>query len=196
MPNHHFNTNRKLRFVVQRHKASHLHYDLRLEIGGTLKSWALKKGPSMNPGDRRLAVMTTNHHLLYRFYRGLVPGPIWRGNKIARLGARIVEIWDKGFYEPANIALNTDPDETMQGLLREKKMEIVFHGEKLKGKFTLIKVDLQNARHYNADKSWLLIKMEDEFAVHAPYDSELLTSKFSLINRALKREREKEHRKG
>ena len=181
-------TNSKLRFVIQRHKASHLHYDLRLEIGGTLKSWALKKGPSLNPKDRRLAVMTTDHPLLYRFYRGIVPGPIWRGKNIIRWGARIVEIWDKGFYEPLECPADISADDHMLQCLQSGKMEIVFHGRKLKGKFVLVKMDAEYLEHYNADRSWLLIKQEDEYSVHEYYNSENLTSRYSLINRALRKD--------
>ena len=179
---------KQLRFVIQRHKASHLHYDLRLEIAGTLKSWALKKGPSMNPNDRRLAIMTTDHPLLYRFYRGVVPGPIWRGKNMIRWGARIVEIWDKGFYNPVDCPEKMNADDYMLQCLQDGKMEIVFHGRKLKGKFLLVKMDAENLTHYNADKSWLLIKKEDEYSVHEFYNSEKLTSRYSLINRALRKE--------
>jgi bifunctional non-homologous end joining protein LigD len=187
----HVSKKSKLRFVIQRHKASHLHYDLRLEISGTLKSWALKKGPSMNPKDRRLAVMTTDHPLLYRFYRGIVPGPIWRGKTMIRLGARIVEIWDKGFYEPVNCPADVNVDDYMLQSLQAEKMEIIFHGRKLKGKFTLVKMNAENLTHYNADRSWLLIKKDDEYSTHEYYNSENLTSRFSLINRALRKNEKK-----
>jgi bifunctional non-homologous end joining protein LigD len=180
---------RKLHFVVQRHKASHLHYDLRLEIAGTLKSWALKKGPSMNPHDRRLAVFTKDHPLLYRFYRGIVPGPIWRGSKITKLGWRMVEIWDKGYYIPYELPVGADMNEYMQQCLSKGVVKIIFYGKKLKGTFILVKIFSKGKSFYNSDRSWLLIKQEDEYAVHDPYDSEKLTPGFSFINRALKKEK-------
>jgi len=178
-----------LHFVVQRHKASYLHYDLRLEIGGSLKSWAIKKGPSMNPEDHRLAIMTTDHPLLYRFYRGIVPGPIWRGNKISKIGARIVEIWDKGYYEPSHLFPGMNPGATMQDMLRQEKLEINFHGKKLNGNFLLLKMKLKYSGQRNADRSWLLIKTDDEYAIHRPYDSETFTSKYSFINSMIKKEK-------
>ena len=91
--------------------------------------------------------MTTDHPMLYRFYRGIVPGPIWRGKKIVRWGARIVEIWDKGYYEPYSCPSGMNADDYMLQCLKEGKMEIVFHGRKLKGKFTLVKMEAENLTH-------------------------------------------------
>jgi len=145
----------------------------------------------MNPKDKRLAVMTTDHPLLYRFYRGIVPGPIWRGKKMIRMGARIVEIWDKGFYEPVNWPAELPSSEFMKQSLLQEKLEIIFHGKKLKGKFVLVKMKADKMQHYNADRSWLLIKSEDEFAIHENYDSEQFTSGFSLINRAVRKEQKR-----
>lgn len=145
----------------------------------------------MNPQDKRLAIFTKDHPLLYRFYRGIVPGPIWRGNRIQKLGWRMVEIWDKGFYAPSQIPTTISMDEYMQQCLDKGFMKVIFHGKKLKGAFTLIRVSYKGKPFYNADRTWLLIKQEDQYAIRSPYNSEEFTSKYSFIDRALKKERKR-----
>jgi bifunctional non-homologous end joining protein LigD len=144
------------RFVVQRHDASRLHYDFRLELGGVLKSWAVPKGPSMNPADKRLAVMVEDHPVSYIHFEGNIP----EGN----YGAGTVQVWDKGFFIP----VNKDEEEISekQALADLKKGELKFFlkGDKLAGGFVLVK--------FKDDKNWLLIKHNDEYAVKKKYEAE------------------------
>jgi bifunctional non-homologous end joining protein LigD len=148
---------KQLSFVVQRHHASHLHYDFRLELDGTLKSWAVPKGPSMNPGDKRLAMMVEDHPFDYRKFEGIIPN----GN----YGAGVVMIWDKGTY--TSLAENRADDvKNLRAGLRSGNLKFKLNGEKLKGEFALVKL------HSAEDNSWLLIKHNDSFAVHKDYSSE------------------------
>jgi bifunctional non-homologous end joining protein LigD len=157
----------KLIFVVQRHKASRLHYDFRLEMEGVLKSWAIPKGPSLNPADKRLAVMVEDHPYEYKDFKGVIPP----GN----YGAGIVEIWDRGYYtDHRNSGKNAEKE--LLTALKAGHLKIILHGKKLKGEFALVK--LKKAK----DNSWLLIKSKDKYAVQEDYDSEAYTAKNSPIN--------------
>lgn len=162
--------NAPLIFVVQRHKASHLHYDFRLEMEGVLKSWAVPKGPSMAPSDKRLAMMVEDHPYDYKDFTGIIP----EGN----YGAGIVEIWDHGTYEPLELPEGHDPEKWLLHMLHKGSLKIRMHGKKLKGEFALVRF----AR--GGEKSWLLMKHKDRFAVDS-YDSEAETPKNSPINKAL-----------
>jgi bifunctional non-homologous end joining protein LigD len=126
------------RFVVQKHDASHLHYDFRLAIGGVLKSWAVPKGPSINSKHKRLAILTEDHPMSYANFEGIIP----EGN----YGAGTVMVWDKGSYK--NLSEREMEDGFKKGAL---KFEL--KGKKLKGAFTLIK--------FRGDKNWLLNKAKD-----------------------------------
>ena len=134
----------KLEFVVQKHNASHLHYDFRLEMNGVLKSWAVPKGPSLNPEDKRLAMMVEDHPYEYRKFEGDIP----KGN----YGAGQVIIWDKGTYEAAK------PESNLITELNKGHLSIILHGTKLKGEFALVK------QAKGQDNQWLLIKKHDKFA--------------------------------
>ncbi|MCW3077690.1 MAG: ATP-dependent ligase LigD phosphoesterase module / ATP-dependent ligase LigD polymerase [Bacteroidetes bacterium] len=167
----------KLKFVVQRHKASHLHYDFRLEMEGVLKSWAVPKGPSLNPKDKRLAMMVEDHPYSYRTFSGIIP----EGN----YGAGIVEVWDEGEYSDLeNSDLKTAEKKLMAGL-KAGSLKFTLHGKKLKGEFALVKLKGKG------ENSWLLIKHNDKYAVHEDYNSEEQTLKNSPINKWLA-----EHGKG
>lgn len=123
------------RFVVQRHEASRLHYDLRLELDGVLKSWAIPKGPSLNPVDKRLAMMVEDHPVSYISFKGEIP----QGN----YGAGSVEIWDTGTYTPVNEKHEQITRKQASTALKEGHLKFALHGRKLKGEFVLVQLKKQ-----------------------------------------------------
>ncbi len=161
----------KLSFVVQRHKASHLHYDLRLEMDGVLKSWAVPKGPSLNPQDKRLAMMVEDHPYDYKDFKGIIP---------EGYGAGIVEIWDKGTYTGVDEKGKLIDEKKLKAALKAGNLKFSLKGKKLKGEFALVR--LKNSEKGN---NWLLIKHRDDHATDKPYDSEKETLKNSPINKWL-----------
>jgi len=159
-----------LSFVVQRHKASHLHYDFRLELDGVLKSWAVPKGPSMNPDDKRLAMMVEDHPYSYKDFKGVIP---------QGYGAGIVEIWDSGNYSDIENSDKAIAEKKLRAGLKSGDLKFILHGKKLKGSFALVKLKTKE------DNSWLLIKHRDGFAVDTTYNSEDETPSNSPINKWL-----------
>ena len=156
----------KLSFVIQRHKASHLHYDLRLEMDGVLKSWAIPKGPSMNPNDKRLAIMVEDHPYDYKNFKGIIP----EGN----YGAGIVEIWDEGFYSDIENSEKKIAEKKLLEELNEGSIKFNLYGKKLKGEFALVRMKNRG------ENTWLLLKHKDKFAVNEEYNSETKTTKNKL----------------
>src|SRR6185312_7789760 len=136
----------RLRFVVQKHAARRLHYDLRLELGGVFKSWAVTRGPSLDPADKRLAVEVEDHPLEYGDFEGTIPQ--------GQYGGGTVQIWDRGYWEPQ---VKGPPEQA----LARGELKLVMAGEKLRGGWVLVRL-----RDSRAGKrpSWLLIKHRDEFA--------------------------------
>jgi bifunctional non-homologous end joining protein LigD len=133
-----------LQFVIQKHAASHLHYDFRLELNGVLLSWAVPKGPSLDPADKRLAMHVEDHPIEYGEFEGIIPAK--------QYGAGTVLLWDRGTWEPKE-----DPEAGY----RKGKLKFELHGEKLKGGWVLVR---SHGGKYDGEKSWLLIKENDEFA--------------------------------
>ncbi|WP_333852928.1 DNA ligase D [Epilithonimonas sp.] len=161
-------SSKKLKFVIQRHAASRLHYDFRLEMDGVLKSWAVPKGPSLNPSDKRLAMMVEDHPYSYRTFEGSIP----KGN----YGAGEVEIWDEGTYEPIEKLSGKSDDLIMRAELHKQSLKFILHGKKLKGEFALVKI-----KNPKDDNAWLLIKHKDQFAVDENYNAEEHTLKTSRV---------------
>lgn len=156
----------ELIFVVQKHAASHLHYDFRLEMDGVLKSWAIPKGPSMNPAVKRLAIMVEDHPYDYKDFEGVIP----EGN----YGAGKVIVWDNGTY-----TLTEDSEEISNKFkedLNKGNLGFILKGHKLKGEFALVKL---KGKQENA---WLLIKKNDDFAEN---DDVLLQDKSVISNHTL-----------
>ncbi len=135
---------RKLRFVVQKHRATALHYDFRLEWDGVLLSWAVPKGPSLDPSVKRLAMAVEDHPLEYARFEGVIPA--------GEYGGGTVMVWDEGTYEPA------EPD--VGKSLQRGEIKFALHGKKLEGSWVLVRT-----RGYQGGKSWLLIKHRDEAAI-------------------------------
>jgi bifunctional non-homologous end joining protein LigD len=144
-------------FVVQKHDASRLHYDFRLEMGGVLKSWAVPKGPSLDPADKRLAVMVEDHPIEYAHFEGSIPK--------GEYGGGTVLLWDSGWWEP-DVAWMEETAKSGKGpgilapedALARGELKFVIHGEKLTGSWALVKTKWQG------ENNWLLIKHRDEAA--------------------------------
>ena len=129
-----------LRFVVQKHRASALHYDFRLEAGGTMPSWAVPKGPSLDPKQKRLAMEVEDHPLEYASFEGIIPE--------GEYGGGTVMIWDEGHWAPME---DIDPAQA----IRKGELRFLLMGTKLKGSWTLVST---------GDRKWLLMKRKDEYA--------------------------------
>jgi bifunctional non-homologous end joining protein LigD len=148
------------RFVVQKHDATRLHYDFRLEMEGVLKSWAVPKGPSLDPADKRLAMQVEDHPVSYFDFEGIIP----EGN----YGAGTVIVWDVGTWEP----LSPEPvdgqyvpgtDAEASAMLKKGDFKIRLHGQKLNGDFALIHI--KGRRPGSKGTEWLLIKKHDDYVV-------------------------------
>jgi bifunctional non-homologous end joining protein LigD len=147
-----------LKFVIQKHDTTRLHYDFRLEIGGTMPSWSIPKGPTLDPKQKRLAMETTDHDLEYRNFEGTIPE--------GRYGAGSVMIWDQGTYIPEK-EISKGVRKEVKGIKGEKVMEqglkngeikFFLNGKKLQGSFALVKT-----KNFGPKNSWLLIKHADQF---------------------------------
>ena len=145
--------NAQLIFVIQKHHASRLHYDFRLEMNGVLKSWAVPKGPSTEPSTKRLAMHVEDHPFDYKDFEGIIP----EGN----YGAGTVIIWDQGTYEPLEkIEGKKAQEKHLLRQLKEGSLKVILHGKKLKGEWALVHTT-------QAENSWLLIKHRDKYASEA-----------------------------
>ena len=136
-----------LPFVVQKHAASHLHYDFRLGWNGVLKSWAVTKGPSYVVADKRLAVQVEDHPMEYGGFEGIIPK--------GQYGGGTVMVWDQGTWEPQAISSNVDD------ALRQGSLKFILYGQKLQGKWALIRMGGKAANERKPN--WLLIKEHDEY---------------------------------
>ena len=142
-------------FVVQEHHATRLHWDFRLEIDGALKSWAVPKGPSLDPSQRRLAIQVPDHDMEHATYEGIIPEGTY--------GAGPVLIWDKGSFTPID-------DEAPGAAIAKGDLKFELQGKLLKGAFALVKL-----HGPSRERAWLLIKKEDRYAKHGWKTPVLLT---------------------
>lgn len=154
------------RFVIQKHAATRLHYDLRLEVGGIFKSWAVTKGPSLDPKDKRLAVETEDHPLDYGDFEGTIPK--------GEYGGGTVMLWDRGFWTTDN-----DPEQA----LRKGELRFTLVGEKLKGSFVLVR--LRNDKQQSKRQNWLLIKRHDGYEREGDGDAVLAEDRSVASGRAM-----------
>ena len=151
----------QLFFVVQKHKATSLHYDFRLEIGGVMPSWSIPKGPSLDNSVRRLALPTSDHPLEYRHFEGIIPD--------GGYGAGPVMIWDEGTYNPEievskgvrkEITSRIEAEQVAEKSLKDGNLKFRLYGKKLQGSFALVRT----AGFGGRKDSWLFIKHRDEYS--------------------------------
>lgn len=159
---------KNLRFVIQKHDATRLHYDLRLELDGVFKSWAVTKGPSLDPHDKRLAVEVEDHPLDYGDFEGTIPK--------GQYGGGTVMIWDRGYWAPLG---DTSPEEQ----LRKGELKFVLVGDKLEGSWVLVR--LKSDRTGSKRTNWLLIKHRDQFATLGESDDVLEKDRSAASKRTM-----------
>jgi len=138
---------KKLHFVIQKHAASHLHFDFRLELDGVMKSWAVPKGPSYDPSVRRLAMEVEDHPIEYNTFEGTIPK--------GQYGGGTVMLWDRGTYEPEA----GGGEETLRSEYERGDLKFIMHGKRMQGGWVLVRMRREGER-----AQWLLIKHRDEFA--------------------------------
>jgi bifunctional non-homologous end joining protein LigD len=157
-----------LRFVIQKHAASHLHFDLRLEVDGVMKSWAVPKGPSFDPSVKRLAMQVEDHPIDYNTFEGTIPK--------GEYGGGTVMLWDRGTYSSDTAASPDEEESAIRDGLKRGDLKITFHGERLHGSFALIRMKFARDRSSAAKPQWLLIKHRDQFATDEDVIAENMTS--------------------
>ncbi|MGH7652711.1 MAG: DNA ligase D [Gemmatimonadaceae bacterium] len=146
----------RLRFVIQKHAASHLHFDLRLELDGVMKSWAVPKGPSLDPSVKRLAMQVEDHPIDYNTFEGTIPKGEYGGGSVM--------LWDRGTYSSDTATSANDEDDAIREGLRRGDLKITFHGERLRGSFALVRMKFARNGSSSAKPQWLLIKHRDDYA--------------------------------
>jgi len=156
----------RLRFVIQKHAASHLHFDLRLELDGVMKSWAVPKGPSTDPSVKRLAMQVEDHPIDYNTFEGTIPK--------GEYGGGTVMLWDRGTYSSDTATSPAEEEDVLREQLRRGDLKITFHGERLHGSFALIR--MKYARDGSSKPQWLLIKHRDEYAAKDDIVADNMTS--------------------
>jgi bifunctional non-homologous end joining protein LigD len=157
----------RLRFVIQKHAARNLHFDLRLELDGVMKSWAVPKGPSMDPSVKRLAMQVEDHPIDYNTFEGTIPK--------GEYGGGTVMLWDRGTYSSDTATSPDEEEDAIREGLKRGDLKITFHGERLHGSFALIRMKF--ARDGSSSKpQWLLIKHRDDFATQEDVAADNMTS--------------------
>src|SRR5579872_2331103 len=158
----------RLRFVIQKHDATRLHYDFRLELGGVFKSWAVTRGPSLDPHDRRLAVEVEDHPLEYGDFEGTIPK--------GQYGGGTVQLWDRGYWAPEGRG-------SPQAQLKAGELKFVLEGERLHGGYVLVR--MRNDREGGKRVNWLLIKHRDPGAREGDHDAVLAEDRSIASGRAM-----------
>src|SRR5216110_1860677 len=157
-----------LRFVIQKHAASHLHFDLRLELDGVMKSWAVPKDPCLDPSLKRLAMQVEDHPIDYNTFEGTIPK--------GEYGGGTVMLWDRGTYSSDTATSPKEEENAIREGLKRGDLKITFHGDRLQGSFALIRMKFSRDASSSAKPQWLLIKHRDEFASDEDVVAENMTS--------------------
>ncbi|HEY3745554.1 MAG TPA: DNA ligase D [Gemmatimonadaceae bacterium] len=158
----------RLRFVIQKHAASHLHFDLRLELDGVMKSWAVPKGPSLDPSVKRLAMQVEDHPIDYNTFEGTIPK--------GEYGGGTVMLWDRGTYSSDTATSPNEEEEAIREDLKRGDLKITFHGERLHGSFALVRMKFSRDKTSSSKPQWLLIKHRDAFAATEDVVADNMTS--------------------